>query len=135
MPSKIKSALALLIAASAIVLAGCWHSETDQQKFVEAMNHGSAAQASQIWLNMDAKSRADFSHNEGMHPDMSQSEVNKQLTQHYEDQMSPDNGEQNIERPAPYVHLGGLQSLPEWNGPSGAPPQAVTVPTLNAPSN
>ena len=135
MPSISKPALVFLIVASAIIIAGCWHRETDQQKFVEAMNHGSAAQASQIWLNMDAKSRADFSHNLGMHPDMSSDEVKKQLTQHYEDQTGADNSGQTIDRPAPYVHLGGLQSLPEWPGASGAPPPTVTVPTQNAPSN
>jgi hypothetical protein len=135
MPSISKPALVFLIAANAITLAGCWHRETDQQKFIEAMNHGSAAQASQIWLNMDAKSRADFAHNQGMHPDVSPDEMKKQLTQHYEDQMGADNSGQTIDRPAPYVHLGGLQSLPEWSGPSGAPPQAVSVPTQNAPSN
>jgi hypothetical protein len=135
MPSIGKPALAFLIAASAIILAGCWHRETDQQRFIEAMNHGSAAQASQIWLNMDAKSRADFSHSEGMHPDMSSDEMNKQLSQHYQGETGADNSGQTIDRPAPYVHLGGLQSLPEWSGPSGAPPQAVTVPTQNAPSN
>jgi hypothetical protein len=135
MASKIKSTLALLVAASAIVLAGCWHRETDQQKFLNAMNHGSAAQASQIWLNMDAKSRADFSHNQGMQPNVSPDEMNKQLTQHYQDETGADNSGQTIDRPAPYVHLGGLQSLPEWSGPSGAPPQAVTVPTQNPPSN
>jgi hypothetical protein len=132
MASKTKVTLAFLIAASAIVLSGCWHRETQQQKFIEAMNHGSAAQASQIWLRMDAKSRADFSHNQGMQPNMAPDDIKRQLSEHYED---TDSSGQTVDRSAPYVHLGGLDSLPEWSGPSGAPPQAVTVPTQNAPSN
>ena len=139
MPAKIKRAIALSIATCAIALAGCWpfHSnqETQQQKFIEAMNHGNGAQASQIWLNMDANSRADFAHNQGMRPNLSPDEVQKQVMQHYQDKMGADDSEESIDRPAPYVHLGGLQSLPEYVGPSGAPPQSVTVPTQNAPSN
>ncbi len=135
MPSKIKPTLVLLIAAFAIALAGCWHRETDQQKFIEAMNHGNSAQASQIWLNMDEKSRADFSHSQGMQPNMSPDEMKKQVTQHYQDEMGDNNSDQTVERPAPYVHLGGLQSLPDWVGPTGAPPQAATLPTKDAPSN
>jgi hypothetical protein len=135
MLSKLKPTLAFLIAASAMILAGCWHHETDQQKFIEAMNHGNSAQASQIWLHMDAKSRADFSHNQGMQPNYSPDEVKKQLAQHYQDKAGGDDSGETVVQPAPSVHLGGLESLPEWVGPSGAPPQAVTVPTQNAPND
>jgi hypothetical protein len=139
MAAKIKLTFVIAIAASAITLAGCWpfHKETDQQKFMEAMNHGNSAQASQIWLGMDANSRADFAHSQGMQPNLSPDEVKKQLTQHYIDKMGggDNNSEETIEQPTPNVHLGGLESLPEWVGPSGAPPQAVTVPTQNEPSN
>jgi hypothetical protein len=136
MPAKIKRALFVLMAACAVALAGCWHSETPQQKFIDAMNHGNGAQASQIWLNMDASSRADFSHSQGMQPDMSPDEVKKQVMEHYQkEQEAGDNGDETVERPAPMVHLGGLQSLPEYVGPSGAPPQTVTVPTQDAPPN
>ncbi len=102
------------------------------------MNHGNAAQANQIWLHMDAKSRADFSHSQGMTPETSPDDVKKQVMQHYQDKMGSDeeNDGETIERPTPNVHLGGLESLPEWVGPTGAAPQAVTVPTTrNEPSN
>ena len=99
------------------------------------MNHGNGAQASQIWLNMDANSRADFAHRQGMQPTLSPDEVHKQLMQHYQGKMGADDSEESIERPTPNVDLGGLESLPEYVGPSGAPPQSVTVPTQNAPSN
>ncbi len=139
MPAKIKRAIALSIAACAIALAGCWpfrsNQETQQQKFIEAMNHGNGAQASQIWLNMDAKSRADFAHSQGMRPNLSPDEVQKQLTQHYAGKMGAGDSNESIEQPTPNVHLGGLESLPEYVGPSGAAPQSVTVPTQDAPSN
>jgi hypothetical protein len=141
MPAKIQRAFAVSIAACAITLAGCWpfhsHQETQQQKFMEAINHGNGAQASQIWLNMDANSRADFAHSQGMQPDLSPDQVKKQVTQHYLEKMgaTENEGDESIEQPTPNVHLGGLESLPEYVGPSGAPPQSVTVPTENPPSN
>jgi hypothetical protein len=134
MPAKIKRAITLTVATCAIALAACSH-ETQQQKFVDAMSHGNSAQASQIWLHMDAKSRADFSHNEGMQPNTSPDDVKKQVMQHYQDEMGKeDDSGETVEKPTPNVHLGGLESLPEWVGPSGAPPQSVTVPAETAPS-
>ena len=139
MPAKIKCAIALSIATGAIALAGCWpfHSnqETQQQKFIQALNRGNGAQASQIWLNMDANSRADFSHSQGMQPNFSSDEVQKQVMQHYQDKMGADDSEESIERPTPYLDLGGLESLPGYVGPSGAAPQSVTAPAQNAPSD
>ncbi len=139
MPAKVERAIALSIAACAIALAGCWpfHSnqETQQQKFLDALNHGDSAQASQIWLHMDADSRADFAHNKGMQPSLSPDEMNKEIVQHYVDKMGAGDAGESSERPAPNVHPGGLQSLPEYVGPSGAPPPSVTAPAENAPPN
>jgi len=135
MPEKIRLTFLFLIATSTIIFAGCWHRETDQQKFMEAMNHGNSAQASQIWLNMDAKSRADFSHSQGMQPILSPDQIKKQVGQHYMDKTGATDSDETIERPTPNVHLGGLESLPEYNAPTGEPPQTVTVPTQNEPSN
>ena len=59
------------------------------------MNHGNAAQANQIWLHMDAKSRADFSHSEGMQPDTSPDDVKKQVMQHYQDKLGSDDENEN----------------------------------------
>ena len=136
MPAKIQHAFVFSILACGIALAGCSH-QTQQQKFVNAMNHGNAAQANQIWLHMDAESRADFSHSQGMTPDTSQDDVKKQVMQHYQDKLGSEgeNSDETIEKPSPNVHLGGLESLPEWVGPTGAPPQKVTLPDKNEPSN
>jgi len=139
MPAKVKRAIALSIATGAIALAGCWpfrsNQETQQQKFIEAMNRGNGAQASQIWLNMDANSRADFAHNQGMHPILSPDEVQKQVMQHDQEKTGGDDSGESIERPASGVHPGVLQSLPEYVGPSGATPQSATAPAQNAPSD
>jgi hypothetical protein len=135
MPAKIQRAFGFSIAACVIALAGCSH-ETQQQKFLDAMSHGNSAQASQIWLHMDAKSRVDFSHNEGLQPNTSPDDVKKQVMQHYQDELGKDEDSgETIEKPTPNVHLGGLESLPEWVGPTGEPPQAVTVPPKTAPPN
>ena len=137
MPAKVQRVLAFSIVACGIALAGCSSHETQQQKFIEAMNHGNAAKANQIWLHMDAGSRADFSHSQGMQPEASPDDLKKQVMKHYQDKMGAEdeNSGETIEKPTPNVHTGGLESLPEWVGQQGAPPQAVTVPTQNAPSN
>ena len=95
---------------------------------------------------MSAKSREDFSHSQGMEPNLSQDDVKKQVMQHYQDEMDKEDGggkeggsgtggddTETITNPAPSVHLGGLESLPEWSGPTGAPPQSATVPPTTAP--
>jgi hypothetical protein len=132
MAAKIKRAITLTFACT-IALAGCSH-ETQQQKFMDAISHGNSAQASQIWLHMDAQSRADFSHNEGMTPNTSPDDVKKQVMQHYQDKMGGhEDSDGSVENPTPNVIPGGLESLPEWAGPTGAPPQAVTVPAETEP--
>ena len=134
MGANTKRAIVLISAACAIAFAGC-HSETQQQKFIDAMNRGNGAQANQIWLNMSAKDREKFSHGQGMQPDVSGDDVKKQIMQHYQDEMRANGGDESVERPTPNVHLGGLQSLPGYVGRSDAPPQSATAPAQDAPSN
>jgi hypothetical protein len=136
MRSTLKRRILAIAVACTTVAAGC-HQETQQQKFIDAMNHGNSAQANQIWLHMDARSRQQFAHGQGMQANVAPDEVQKQVMQHYQDKLGSedDNNGQTLERPAPSVHLGGLQSLPEWVEPSGAAPQAVTVPAQNEPSH
>ena len=128
---------ALLIVGCAVALTGCWHRETQQQKFMDALNHGNGAQASQIWLHMDSNSRAEFAHSEGMQPNMSADDVKSQVIKHYQDKMGAEQGEgeETVEQQAPTVHLGGLESLPEYKGPTEEAPPTMTVPTTNEPSN
>src|SRR5579863_9175999 len=102
---KIKLAIGFWTAACTIALAGCGSRETQQQKFIDAMNHGNGAQASQIWLHMDAESRADFAHSQGMQPETSPDDLKKQVTQHYQDEMGAEdeNSGEKIEKPTPNV--------------------------------
>ena len=102
---------------------------------MDALNHGNSAQASQIWLNMDARSREDFAHGNGMQPNLSPDEVKKQVMQHYQAEMGDNDTDESVERPTPNVHLGGLESLPGYVGQSGAPPDSATAPAQNEPSN
>jgi hypothetical protein len=105
---------------------------------MEALNRGNGAQANQIWLHMDADSRAGFAHSEGMQPvqgAVSSDEIKKRIAQHYADKMGAGEDDANVEDAAPHVGSGGLESLPEYTGPSGAMPQTVTVPDKTQPSN
>lgn len=64
--------LALTLAAG---VAGCslfHHGESAPQKFLDALNRGNAAQASQMWLNMSADDREELSHNQGIKPALTQ---------------------------------------------------------------
>jgi len=52
------------------------------------MNHGNIAQANQIWLKMDAKSRAGWEHSQGMQPNEEPDEVKKEIAQRNEQAQS-----------------------------------------------
>jgi hypothetical protein len=70
-----------------------------------------------------------------MQPNIPSDEVKKKIAKHYMDQTGVKDESETVEQPTPNVHTGGLESLPEYVGPSGAPPQAVTVPSKTAPSD
>jgi hypothetical protein len=132
------SSRTIVAVALAIALMGCWpwhKKESQQQKFMDALNRGNGAEANQIWLGMDAESRAAFAHSEGMHANVPPDEIKNKITRHYMEKMGIKDESETVEEPTPNVHLGGLESLPEYVGPSGAPPQAVTVPPKTAPSD
>ncbi len=115
--------------AVAIFAAGCWpwhHGKSPQQQYAEALMHGNAMAASQIWLNMSPEDRVKFTRGEGISPDPAEAEnAKRQILQHYQSEMEEGEGtaasapmEQNIPTP-----LGqALQSLPEVSG-SSPPPQ------------
>jgi hypothetical protein len=136
MRGKLKSVRVLPIAVCAIALAAC-SGETQQQKLVDAMTHGNSAQASQIWLHMDAKSKLAFEQGQGIKPTVSPDDVKKQIMQHYADKAGGENEDdtETVDNPAPApgAHLGGLESLPEWVEPTGAAPEAPSLPKLDNP--
>jgi hypothetical protein len=74
------AAIAILLAAS----AGCslfGHDQTPQQKFLDALNRGNSAQASQLWLAMTPDDRNKFRRGEGLTPAMQPDQVNKLLNE------------------------------------------------------
>ena len=60
------AALALTLAAGVTGCSLFHHGESAPQKFLDALNRGNAAQASQMWLNMSANDREELSHNQGI---------------------------------------------------------------------
>ncbi len=136
--------IAMLLAAA---VAGCslfHHGESQQQKFIDELNRGNGAQASQTWLNMSEQDREALSHNQGFKPQLTQKEVEEAVERQAEhraeagvtdpdstgidDSVTPDpeNGDittQMIEQPGVQVdpNANGLSSLPKLTAPDQAP--------------
>ncbi len=119
----------IIAAAACIAAAGCWpwhKTETPQQQFIEALNRGQSAQASQIWLRMSPEDKIKFAHGQGMAPGTSPEDVKKLVLQHYENQTegAPGGGEETVESLGTNVGGAGLQNLPGPAQPSQAAPPA-----------
>jgi hypothetical protein len=73
---------------------GCslFHHEPAQQKFMDALNRGDGAQASQIWLKMSAKDRSNLSHNIGLKPQVDKDDIGRALLKHQQEEAAK-NGE------------------------------------------
>ena len=118
---------ALAPIACAIVLSGCWpfgHSgPTAQQQYLDALNHGHSAEASQIWLNMSPEDRQKWARSEGVSPQVSPDEIKKHVMQHYEAAAgSEQEGNSGVTQIAP-VGGAALQNLPSLaSPPNPAPP-------------
>lgn len=119
-----------LIAAGAVItLAGCslFHHDTPtpQQQFLDALNRGHSAEASQIWLHMSQEDRLNFQTNQGMSPAASPDEVKKQIGEHYQAEAGGGGGgEESIEQVAPAPGA-GLKDLPALaQPPAQAPPDS-----------
>ncbi len=121
-----KRAPSLMILVLAAAITGCWpfHRETPQQKFLDAINKGESAKASEIWLNMSPEDKMKFAHNEGLKPGVSPEQVKKQIVQHYVDEAGGpvESGNESIEQVSPNISGAGLQNLPSLAAPSGAAP-------------
>ncbi|HVA76737.1 MAG TPA: hypothetical protein VNF27_02515 [Candidatus Binataceae bacterium] len=122
--------------ACAIALAGCWpfgnHGPTVQQQYLDALNHGHSAEASQIWLNMSSEDREKWARSEGVSPQVSPAEVKKQVMQHYQDEVgSEQEGDTGVTQIAP-AGGAGLQNLPSLTAP---PNSASPVSSPGAGSN
>jgi hypothetical protein len=114
------SRVPLLIVAAA--LSGCFlfHRETPQQKMLDALNRGNAAQASQIWHQMSQKDRMKFNRGEGLHPAVPPQQAAKMLSE-----MPPGDLPSEITIKPPNQG-GSLMDLPKMINaqPAAAPPSA-----------
>jgi len=119
---------AIALLACTLALAGCWpfgHSgPTAQQQYLDALNHGHSAEASQIWLNMSAEDRAKWARSEGVSPQVSPGEIKKQVMQHYQDEAgSEQEGDGGVTRIVP-AGGAGLQNLPQLVAPQNSAPSS-----------
>ncbi len=90
------------IAATAVFYAlalgaqGCslfHHGESPQQKFMDALNRGNGAQASQLWLTMSAEDRSNFSHNIGFQRQVNKDEIARAMLKHQREAAAKDGEE------------------------------------------
>jgi hypothetical protein len=157
-PISHRARAGIMCAALVIIgIGGCslFHHKTEstQQKFIEALERGNAPEANQIWLNMNEKERADWSHSVGMKPNVSKENVEAQLMRHAQQQADQDDDNssestdgsagtssiqddggnidsQMIEMPGLDADpsVGGLQSLPGVSGTDSSGSEIPTVP-------
>ena len=133
-----RRAVVVALAVCAIGAAGCWpwkkKAEPPQQQFMEALSRGNAAQANEIWRNMDAESRANWAHSEGMHPMVPPDEVKQQIIKQYMKHagQGDESGDASVENAVPQIGHGGLESLPEYVGPADGL-NTATVPKSSPP--
>jgi hypothetical protein len=127
----LKLTLRIAIAAAACAAAaGCWpwhQSETPQQRFIEALNRGESAQASQIWLRMSTEDKIKFAHGEGMAPGTTPEDVKKLVLQHHEkgdEGGESEGGSETVESLGTNIGGAGLHNLPGLTEPSQAAPPA-----------
>jgi hypothetical protein len=119
-----------LIIATALA-GGCslHHAESPQQQFMEAVERGNSAQASQIWLNMSGDDRASFAHSVGFKPQTSPADIIDDLARRQQAAAAEaENGRglvgdaQTVEYPGLDTDLkrGSLQNLPNLQTTSGS---------------
>ncbi|MBF6561006.1 MAG: hypothetical protein IVW56_12000 [Candidatus Binataceae bacterium] len=128
--------IAIILIAVAAGASGCslFHHESPQQKFLDALNRGNAAEASQMWLTMSPESRANLSHSQGLTPNLSPEEIQAQVLRHEKERAAAegddtesamgdsDDGDvtaEQIETPAQDDDRsdGKLSNLPSYNPP------------------
>lgn len=100
----------------AVALGGCWpfgrNTPPPQQRYFNALKMGNAAQASQIWLKMDAGDRMKFERGQDIRPSVSHQEVQQEITEHYAQQAEGDDSAHKQTQLKPGG--AGLQNLPAY---------------------
>jgi hypothetical protein len=115
-----RTVIAFLLCVLAAAAAGCslFHHESPQQQFLDALNRGNAAQASQMWLNMTPDARANLSHSQGLKPSLSPDEIQAQVLRHQKEKAAAEGDDtetamgdsENGDVTAEQVELPGLES-------------------------
>ena len=88
--------VATFLSMTAFILHGCSR-ESQQQQFMNALNRGNGAQASQLWLNMSAKDRSNLSHNVGFKQEASQDDVQRALLKHQKEEAAKNSDDQDAD--------------------------------------
>ncbi len=155
-PARLSRASIACAALFALALANCGcslfhHGETSQQKFIEALQRGNGPEANQIWLHMNEKERADWSHSIGIKPNISKQNLQAQVIRHFQEKAAeadgtdatggPDGSSPNVieegDIDSQMIEMPGLdadpaaslQSLPGLAAPDGtAAPEITTIP-------
>ncbi|HEV3108971.1 MAG TPA: hypothetical protein VGY99_00645 [Candidatus Binataceae bacterium] len=122
-----RRALLLLIAAG-IGACSWFHHPTPQQQMLDALNHGNAAQASNIWQQMSQKDRMKFNRGQGFTPAVPPEQVMKTLTE-----MSPDDAQGPITIKPPGAGA-TLLDLPQIAHPQTAAPAPPPEPPASEPA-
>jgi hypothetical protein len=109
----------------AVAFSGCWpfgnRGPTPQQQYLDALNHGHSAEASQIWLKMSPEDRQKWARSEGVSPQTSRDEIKQRVIQHYEGEAgSEQEGNSGVTQIAP-LGGAGLQNLPTLASPTNNP--------------
>jgi hypothetical protein len=102
------------------------HGDPPQQQFMNALNRGNGAQASQVWLTMSAEDRANFTHNIGLKPNLDKNEIGRDLLKHQQEAQA----KKNADDPDPlstgeYGDAGSDQQV-ETPGFNGNPPGGLS---------
>jgi hypothetical protein len=98
------------------------HGEPPQQKFMNALNRGNGAQASQVWLTMSAKDRSNLTHSIGFKPNIDKDDIGRALLKHQQEEEA----KKNADDPDPMMSAGaygetGSDQQVEISGFNGNP--------------
>lgn len=109
--------------------AGCsmFHHDSPQQKFMDALNRGNGAEASQRWLTMSEEDRSNLSHNIGFRREVNQGDVQRELIKHQKEKAAKDGdedpdsmiGEGDIN--SQQMEIPGIEGDPSANGITNLP--------------
>jgi hypothetical protein len=69
------------------------HGQPPQQKFMNALNRGNGAEASQVWLTMSAEDRSNLTHSVGFKPNIDKDDIGRALLKHQQEEEAKKNAD------------------------------------------